>query len=106
MRDAALHLAFDQQRIDLMTAIVHRDIFLEPDFARVTVQLDCHDVRAERIGAVRRFEKGGGFEAGLPVLRNILRNVGLGRESGPVERFFRVAADKEFAVAKFDILLL
>src|SRR5439155_1307374 len=52
--NAAVELAVDDHRVDLLADVVHRDVALELGLAGLLVDLDDRDVRPERPGAVRR----------------------------------------------------
>src|SRR5438034_7120917 len=48
LRDAAVDLAVDDERVDDVSAVVDRHVLLELSVARLSVDLDHRDVRAER----------------------------------------------------------
>ena len=85
MRDAALHLAFDEQRIDLRPAVVDRHVLLDARLAGLAIDLDGGDVRAEREREVLRLEEARGLEARLEARRQILGDVRLAGDLGPAD---------------------
>ena len=54
LHDAAVHLALDDHRVDHVAAVVDRRVALDRDLARLAVDLDLGDVRAEREREVGR----------------------------------------------------
>ena len=76
LRDAAVHLAVDDQRIHNVAAIVHRDVALDLDVAGVAIDFGDHDVRAEREREVRRLPEMGRDQAGLGVGRQLHGAIG------------------------------
>src|SRR6185312_17198529 len=65
LRDAAVHLPVDDHRIDHVAAVVDRRVALDYDLARLAVDLDLGDVRAEREREVRRVVERRGLEVRL-----------------------------------------
>src|SRR5207244_2384463 len=58
-------LAVYDHRVDHVAAIVHRDVPVEGDFARLGVYAYLRDVHAERVGEVDGVEEGDLVEARL-----------------------------------------
>ena len=67
--DAAVELAVDDHRVDLLADVVDRDIADEVDLAGLLVDLDDRDVRPERPRAVRGVVVGGLVEIRLHAVR-------------------------------------
>jgi len=44
MRDAALHLTLDEERVDLRSTVVHRHVFLDLHASRVAIDFNGDDV--------------------------------------------------------------
>src|SRR5207237_863406 len=106
MRNSALDLSFNQQRVDQWTAIIHRHVFDKFDFATFAIDLDSNDVSSEGIRAVGWFKETRRFEAGFKVLRQIFGDVSFGCQLGPRERVPRFSARGELAIPKENVLRL
>ena len=91
--DAAVHLAFRQQRVDERAGVVDRDVLAQPHRTRLGVDLDDGDVGAERERRHRRVEDVLGGKAA----------VGAVGEVAPAEAARRRAGDVEAAVLEHDV---
>ena len=105
MRDAALHLSFDEQRIDLIAAVVYRDVLRDRHLAGVAIDFDGADVRAEREREVLRLEEARGLEPRLEAGRQILREIRFGGELAPRDLTSRDARRLEFSVLEDDVIV-
>ena len=85
--DAAVELAVDDHRVDLLADVVDRDVADEVDLAGLLVDLDDGDVRPERPRAVRGVVVGGLVEVRLHALGRVEREVE--REGDLLERLLR-----------------
>ena len=99
-----MHLAFDDHRIDLVAAVVDGNVALQLHDARLAVDFDDRDVRAERIDEVRRIVEGGRLEPWLHALRHVPRDIRHQRDVLDRLRLVREAADEELAVLVLDVL--
>ena len=79
LRQPAVNLPFDNQRIDQVPGIVHGDQLQQRRLAGLAVHLEHRDVAAERIGIVGRLEERLVAEAGLETWRQRHRHVGVTR---------------------------
>ena len=99
-----MHLALDDQRVDHVADVVHADVLAQVDVPGLGVDLDAREVRAVREGEVLRVEHGVGVEAGLHVLRVVVR-----RERGPDDLLdgeaLVGALDREAAVGELEVVL-
>ena len=86
-----------------MAAIVHGDVFDNTDFPGVAIHFDGHDVRAKRVGAVGWLEETRRLKARLPVFREVLRNIGLGRELFPAQCLLGFAFREKLAALEHHI---
>ena len=57
LSDAALHLSIDEQGVNHFAAVVHRDIFFDLHVARLGLDFDDANVRAERKSKIGRFKR-------------------------------------------------
>ena len=57
LRQPAVNLSFDDQRIDQVSGIVDRDELQQRRLAGLAIDFEHRDVAAERIGVVRRLEE-------------------------------------------------
>src|SRR5207249_578837 len=83
MRDAALHLPLDEERVDLRPAVVDGDVLRDRYLTRVAVDVHGADVRAERKREVLWFEKARRLEPRLDAGREALGHVGGAGELRP-----------------------
>ena len=74
--NTSVNLAFDNHRINLRPAIVHRHIALETDVAIIRVHHDHRYVGSKGIGEVGRVIEGGCLQAGLHSFRHVPGHVG------------------------------
>ena len=81
LRDAAVHLALDDHRVDDVAAVVDRGVALDRDLAGLAVDLDLGDVRAEREREVRRVEERRRLEVRLHALGQRVRRPGRARRA-------------------------
>ena len=70
--DAAVHLALDDQRVDLVAAVVDGDVRQQVDRAGLRVDLDHADVGAEREREVGRVVGDLGLEVGLHAVGQVV----------------------------------
>ena len=68
LRDAAVHLALDDHRVDQRPAVVHDAVAQDPDLGGLRVGLDDRGVHAVGEGRLHRRVVVGGLEPGLLVL--------------------------------------
>jgi hypothetical protein len=92
-------LALDQHRVDGRAAVVDGDPAHDRDLPRLGVDVDHAGVRAERPHEVVGVVEGRLVEAGLVVLGQVGRDVGLGRDVGEAQRLVRRALDAELPSA-------
>ena len=78
--DAAVNLALDDERVDLVPAVVHRRVRHQADAARLLVDLDHRDVRAEREREVRWVPGDRGLEQRLGSIGQVVGREGLERD--------------------------
>ncbi len=103
LREAAMHLAVDDHRIDDLAEIVHRHPFLDLHLAGFRIDLDLADVAAGREGEIGRVVEGVLVQARLElVVRVVVRHIG--REGHLAEHFFLVGAlDGIGAILELDV---
>ena len=101
--DAAMHLAFDNHRVDDGAKVVHGGEAVNPRLAGGRVHFYFADVGASREGEVGRVVKGGFVQARLQLVqRVVVRHIG--RQRHLAESDFLVGAlDGELAIGKFDV---
>ena len=104
MRNAALHLALDEQRVDLRAAVVDGDVLVDGDLAGLAVDIDRADVRPERVGEVARLEEARRLEAGLDPGRQALRHIRGDGNLGPRDLAVRHARRRELAVGTLHVI--
>ena len=90
LRDAAMELTVDDQRVDDVADIVDRDVSDRLDLTRIAIDLDHADVRAERERAVRRIVVGRLIEERLHPARQVVGDAG--RERDLLDRLRRCPA--------------
>ena len=102
LRDAAMDLAVDDQRIDRAADVVDRDIIDQRHFSRIGIDLDFADMRAIGVARVEHGLVAGGVERPLQIFRQILA---LGCRARHFENADGVvgAFHGEVAVLEFDI---
>ena len=106
LRDAAVDLAGEDQRIDDGAAIVHDDVFEHLEREGLRIDLDDHGVHAARGGAARRAEILRRFEARLGAgTHRAAHRIGLERQRAELDRLAGNADDRDLAVGDFQILL-
>src|SRR5215831_10843178 len=88
LRDAAVDLTLERQRIDHRADVVDHDVRGQPDLARLGIDLDLADVTACRVGERRRRVRPGLVEAGFDA----------GRQPLDAERRFRHLLERHRAV--------
>src|SRR5207248_8870290 len=97
LRDPAMHLALQQQRVDDRAEIVDDEIARDLDMSGIGVDLDLADMATIRKGRLRRREVAALGKAGLELRRQLPRVEGGARHrldsDGPVR-----AGDRENAV--------
>ena len=76
----SVHLSFDDHRVDLRAAVIHRDVASQAHVSRLRFDVDDGDVRAEWKGKVRRIVEARRLEARLHALRQVPRHVGEERD--------------------------
>ena len=82
--NAAVDLARDDHRVDLIAAVVDRDITNHLEFSGLAIDLDNRDVSAEGIGEIGRIVEAGFLESGFDVLRQVVGEVGAEHHVSPV----------------------
>ena len=104
--ETAVHLAFDDHRVHDVAEVVHRHEVDDVDDARVRVDLHFADVRARRVGEVRRIVERFLREPRFEVLQGkVLRHVGRERHLGEGDGLVGVD-DGEGAVRELHLVLV
>ena len=103
LRQAAVHLAFDDHRVDHLAEVVHRGKAIDAHRAGVAVDLDLADVGAGGEGEVGRVVERVLVQAGLElVVRVVVRHIGGKRHLA--EHLLAVGARHlEFAAVVLDV---
>ena len=102
--DAAMHLSFHNDRVDLRSAVVGGHVPFQNDMAVVGVDLHNCYVGAEWEAEVRRVVEGGGFQARLHALGHVPSHVG--HQGYVLDGLVLVGrpADEEAAVVVLNVL--
>ena len=103
MRDAALHLAVDDHRIDDVAAVVRDRVVDECDAAGQRVDLDLDDVRAVAVGRLLRREVGGVLKSWRLAGREREARHALGDPRKLAERHGRLVAAAGGGAAVLDV---
>ena len=105
LRDAAVHLALHDHRIDDVAEVVHRGEPVDAHAAGLRVDLDLAHVAARRVGEVGRVVERVLVQAGLELVeRVVVRHIG--RERHLAEGLLLVGArDLEHAAVVLDVVL-
>ena len=103
--DAAVHLAVDDQRVDLVAAVVDGDVLQHVDVAGLGVDLDDADVRAEGPREVGRVVGDVGLEVRLQPVGQVVRGEGLEGDRRQRQRLVRRALDGERATDELEVVL-
>jgi hypothetical protein len=78
LRDAAMHLAFDDHRIDQLAEVVDRGPPIDRDDAGLRIDLELADVYARREGPVGWVPERAFLQAGLDFLGiDLVRGIGV-----------------------------
>ena len=101
--NAPVHLPFGDHRVDDRPGVVHSQIALDLDFARLAVNFHDARVSAERVHEVVRVVERLGFQRRLHALRQVPRHRRLQRDVGKRHRFVRYAFYLEGPIAKVEI---
>ena len=104
LRDAAVHLTFDDHRVDQRTAVIDREVFFDPHLAGARVDLDHADVRAERKHEVRRLEPPRCVEARLETRRQMVAHEGEEAGFRSRHRLRGIALHADLALAIFQVV--
>src|ERR1700677_4952864 len=103
LSDAAVHLAFDDHRIDELAEVVDGSPPVDRDGASLRIDLELADVDAGREGEVGRIPERALFQTRLKLLAvELVRDIGLERHRAEVDRFVS-ALDRELPVFEFDV---
>ena len=104
LRDRAVHLPFDDHRIDDATGVLHADPATDADDAGRRIDLDDRSLRAGGERAANRIVKARRLETGLDVRRQSVRfEIGHARHLGERDRAAGRAAHAERAVGDLEI---
>ena len=93
--DAAVDLALDDERVDLVAAVVDRDVLQHVDAAGLLVDLDDADVGAERPREVGRVVGDLGLEVRLHAVGQVVGGERLERDRGQRHRLVGRAPHRE-----------
>ena len=104
MRNPALHLSFDDQRVDLRTTVVDRHVLRDRHFTGLAVHVDRADVGAEGEREVLRLEEARCLEARFEIRRQILRDVRFARKLRPPDLARRHAGRPEDAALELHVI--
>ena len=103
LRDAAMHLAFDDHRIDDGAEIIDRGPIHDLGLAGFDIDLDFADVAAGREREIGRIVERGFLQARLEFgAGEFVRDIGVERDIAESSRFVG-AGDRELAVLELDI---
>ena len=103
LHQPAMHLAFDNHRVDDVAEVVHRREAVHLDSARGRVDLDLADISAGREGEVGRVVKRGLVQARLELVERVVVRHVSGERHLAKSDFLVGALDGELAVGKFDV---
>ena len=105
LRDAAMHLALDDHRVDDDAEIVDRRPAIDLRDAGFRIDLDLADMHAGREGEIGRIVEGALLQARLELLAGeFMRDIGLQRDRAEIGRLVG-ALDGELAVLELDVAL-
>ena len=104
LRQAAVDLSFDDQRVDQIAGIVDGDQLQQLRLAGLAIDLEHRDVAAERIGVVRRLEERFVAEARLDARRQRHGHIGVAGDRRERFRLGRRALDADHAVLEDDVV--
>ncbi len=105
LRDAAMHLALDDHRIDEVAEIIDRGPSLDRRRARRRIDFEFADMHARREGEVCRIPKRAFLQAGLEFLPvELMRDISLQRDRAPIGVLVGTF-DGELAVLELDVAL-
>ena len=103
LRDAAMHLALDDHRIDELAEVVDRGPAVDRHDAGLRIDLEFADVDAGREGEVGGIPERAFLQAGLEFLAvELVRGIGVQRDGAEVDRLVG-ALDGELAVLELDV---